>query len=337
MLETIQVGSLGLIEIMAPTILPLALRSDLSDEERTIQLHLENHVKVLSHDIGPRHTRRPTKLEAAAQYIESEFRKLELVINLLEYTTSDGHTVHNVEGLIPGLDSSSSLVIGAHYDSVEISRDLEEDCPGANDNGSAVAVLLEIGRLLATLKARPRNTVRLVAFANEEPPYFLTNDMGSRQYASMLRLQGEQVIGMICLETVGHYSDQPKSQTIPQPINSFFNHDRGNFLAIMSDRSSEQLLKSMVNQFANVSDFPCVGLIAEQEFVGLEMSDQVSFWREGFKAIMVTDTVFMRTPRPHAHTTTYHTREDTWEKLNYGAMAQVTDGLTKAIYSLVKH
>jgi len=336
MLETIQVGSLGLIEIMAPAILPLALRSDLSDEERMIQFHLENHVRVLSHDVGPRHTRRPIKLEAAANYIESEFRRLDPEVNILEYTTSDGHTVRNVEGLIPGSDSSSSLVIGAHYDSVEISRHLEDDCPGANDNGSAVAVLLEIGRLLATLKARPRNTVRLVAFTNEEPPYFMTDDMGSRRYAHMLRSQGERVNGMICLETVGHYSDEPKSQMIPPPMGSFFDHDRGNFLAILSDRSSGQFLKSVVNQFANVTDFPCVGLIAEQGFVGLEMSDQVSFWKEGFKAIMVTDTVFMRTPRPHAHTTTYHTREDTWEKLNYGAMAQVTDGLTKAIYSLVK-
>src|SRR5271157_3860340 len=336
MLQTIQVGSFGLIEMMAPTIQPLALRSDLSDEERMIQFHLENHVRVLSHDVGPRHTRRPIKLEAAANYIESEFQKLDLAINILEYTTSDGHTVRNVEGLIPGLDSSSSLVIGAHYDSVEISRDLEEDCPGANDNASAVAVLLEVGRLLATLKARPRNTVRLVAFTNEEPPYFLTQDMGSRRYAHMLRSQGERVNGMICLETVGHYSDEPKSQTIPPPINSLLNHDRGNFLAIMSDRSSGEFLKSVVNHFANVSNFPCVGLIAEQGFVGLEMSDQVSFWREGLKAIMVTDTVFMRTPKPHAHTTTYHTREDTWERLNYAAMAEVTDGLTKAAYSLLK-
>jgi len=336
MLQTIQVGSFGLIEMMAPTILPLALRSVLSDEERTIQFHLENHVRVLSHDIGPRHTRRTRKLESAAQYIESEFQKLDVVINLLEYTTCDGHTVHNVEGVIPGLDSSSSLVIGTHYDSVEISRDLEKDCPGANDNGSAVAVLLEIGRLLATLKARPRNTVRLVAFANEEPPYFLTDDMGSRRYSYMLRSQGEQVSGMICLETLGYYSDEPKSQMIPPPVDCFFNHDRGNFLVFMSDLSSGQFLKSVVNQFADVSDFPCVTLIGEQGFVGLEMSDQVSFWREGFKAIMVTDSVFMRTPRPHAHTTTYHTREDTWEKLNYGAMAQVTNGLTKAICSLVK-
>jgi len=334
MLETIQVGSFALIEMMAPAILPLALSADLSDEERTIQYHLENHVRVLSHDIGPRHTRRPGKLEAAAQYIESEFRKLDVEVNLLEYITSDGHTVRNVEGLIPGLDSSRSLVIGAHYDSVQISRDLEEDCPGADDNGSAVAVLLEIGRLLATLKARSRNTVRLVAFANEEPPYFLTDDMGSRRYSCMLRSQGERVVGMICLETVGHYSNEPKSQTIPPPIDSFFDHDRGNFLAIMSDRSSGQFLKSVVNQFANVSDFPCVGLIAEQGFVGLEMSDHVSFWREGFKAIMVTDTVFMRTPKPHAHTTTYHTREDSWEKLNYAAMAEVTDGLTKVVHSL---
>src|SRR5271157_4855549 len=214
MLQTIQVGSFGLIEMMAPTIQPLALRSVLSDEERTIQFHLENHVRVLSHDIGPRHTRRTRKLESAAQYIESEFQKLDVVINLLEYTTCDGHTVHNVEGVIPGLDSSSSLVIGTHYDSVEISRDLEKDCPGANDNGSAVAVLLKIGRLLATLKARPRHAVRLVAFANEEPPYFLTDDMGSRRYSYMLRSQGERVVGTICLETVGHYSDKPKSQVI---------------------------------------------------------------------------------------------------------------------------
>jgi hypothetical protein len=195
-------------------------------------------------------------------------------------------------------------------------------------------LLDRLHRLLAAQKSRPRNTVRLVAFANEEPPYFLTDDMGSRRYSNMLRSQGERVIGMICLETVGHYSDEPKSQMIPPPIDSFFNHDRGNFLAIMSDRSSGQFLKSVVNQFASASDFPCIGLMAEQGFVGLEMSDQVSFWKEGFKAIMVTDTVFMRIPKPHAHTTTYHTREDTWEKLNYAAMAQVTDGLTKAIYSL---
>jgi Zn-dependent M28 family amino/carboxypeptidase len=334
LLETTQVGSFGLIEIVAPTILPLGLRSDLSDEERLIQHHLEKHVRVLSHDIGPRHTRRPRKLEAAAQYIESEFRKLDVEINVLEYTTFDGHTVRNVEGIIPGSDSSSSLVIGAHYDSVEISRDLKEDCPGANDNASAAAALLEIGRMLVTLKARPRNKVRLMAFTNEEPPYFLTHDMGSRRHSNMLRSQREAVTGMICLETLGYYSDEPKSQMIPPPVDSFFNHDRGNFLVFMSDLLSGQFLKSVANQFANESDFPCVGLIADQGFVGLEMSDQVSFWQEGFKAIMVTDSVFMRTPRPHAHTTTYHTREDTWEKLNYVAMAQVTDGLTKVVHSL---
>jgi hypothetical protein len=96
----------------------------------------------------------------------------------------------------------------------------------------------------------------------------------------------------------GHHSDEPKSQIVPPPIDSFFDHDEGNFLAIMNDRSSKQLLKSVVNQFASVSDFPCVGLIAEQRFVDLEMSDQVSFWREGFKAIMVKDNVLMRTPKP---------------------------------------
>jgi hypothetical protein len=116
--------------------------------------------------------------------------------------------------------------------------------------------------------------------------------------ANFFRSSNERVIGIICFETEGHYSDEPKSKIIPPPIDSFFDHDSGNFLPIVNDRSSKQFLKSVVNQFASVSDFPSVGSIAEQSFVDLEISDQVSFGREGFKAIMVTDTLLTRSPKP---------------------------------------
>ncbi len=335
MLEIIKVQSGGLIEIMAPAKVPLTLPPELSEEQVAIQQNLEKHVKAISHDIGPRHTGRLDALEETAQYIEGQFQKLEVEIDRLEYTTFDGHTVRNVECLLPG-SGSSSLVIGAHYDSVNINKNLKKDCPGANDNGSAVAVLLEMGRMLSDQKDPNRHTVRLVAFANEEPPYFAGDDMGSFRHAYRLKSQKEHVIGMVCLETVGYYSNERGSQIVPPPVSNYFNHNIGNFVTFMGDRSSADLLKTVLFGFAEQSEFPCVGLLAETGFVGLQMSDQISFWKQGFKAIMVTDTVFMRTPKPYTAVPTYHTCEDTWEKLNYGAMAQVADGLTRSVLSMIR-
>jgi Zn-dependent M28 family amino/carboxypeptidase len=206
---------------------------------------------------------------------------------------------------------------GAHYDSVRGS-------PGANDNASGVSGLLEIGRAMAGQSLR--RTVRLVAFVNEEPPFFYWGDMGSGQYARAARQRGDDIRLMMSLEMLGAYGGQRRSQRYP-PIVGWFYPDRANFIAFVSDLPSRPVLKRTVEAFRRVSGFPSEYLAAPSLVPGISWSDHLSFWRQGYPALMVTDTAFYR----YAH---YHKAQDTPEKLDHASMAQVVEGLAKAIIAL---
>ena len=280
--------------------------------------NLKDHVVVLSKDIGERNFVYYERLEAAADYISERFKSYGYKLEDQEYYL-EGRRFRNIIATKLGDSAPEKVVIvGAHYDSVVGS-------PGADDNASAVAGLLELGRQLSTIKL-PR-TIKFVAFTNEEPPFYLTKEMGSMVYADQARKAREDIIAMIALEMIGYYSDEPNSQSYPLGLR-FFYPDAGNFIAVCGDLRSRGLVRRIREVFKQHSDIGIETLVSPGFFVPvIEFSDNSSFWREGYRAVMVTDTAFYRNPN-------YHGPGDTFEKLDYESMAEVVKGLYHVLVSL---
>jgi Zn-dependent M28 family amino/carboxypeptidase len=278
---------------------------------------LRRHVQSLAGEIGERNVWRPKALRAAADYIRGEFEALGYSVAVQTYRVND-MDCENLEVVIPGRDNpAESILAGAHYDTVEGS-------PGADDNASGVAGLIEMARLLRG--ARPARTAKLVAFVNEEPPFFFFGEMGSKVYAQAARRRGDDIRVMLSLEMLGCYSDLLHSQSYP-PFLRWFYPDRGNFIAFVSNLRSRLRLREVVAAFRSNSNFPSEQLTSPAFVPGVAWSDQLSFWRLGYPAVMVTDTAFYRNPY-------YHTPLDTPEKLCYPEMARVVTGLAKTVAAL---
>ena len=278
---------------------------------------LKAHVITLGREIGERNIWHPRALRRAAEYIQDVWTAQGYQVVPHEYKVR-GQTWANLEVVCAGSDRSSEIVlIGAHYDSVIGS-------PGANDNGTGVAALLEIARCFTT--QQPQRTVRFVAFVNEEPPFFFTREMGSQAYARAARRRGDDIRAMLSLETIGYYRDEPKSQHYP-PLFNLFYPDRGNFIAFVSNLRSRPLLKQAVAAFRAASDFPAEHVATPAVVPGVSWSDHRSFWAKGYRALMVTDTAFYRYPY-------YHTSRDTPDKVDYPAFTRVTEGLCAVVASL---
>ena len=209
-------------------------------------------------------------------------------------------------------------MVGAHYDTVSGS-------PGANDNGTGVAALLELARRLAGRPAR--RTIRFVAFVNEEPPFFQTAEMGSVVYASAARARGDRIAGMLSLETMGYYSTVAGSQQYPAPELSGLYPDVGNFIGFVANEASRPLLESASRAFVANSSVPLRGAALPEALPGTGWSDHWSFWQAGYPAMMVTDTAPWRYPY-------YHTAEDTPDKLVFGSFIAVVNGLEGTIQAL---
>lgn len=215
--------------------------------------------------------------------------------------------------------SDDVVIVGAHYDSVEGS-------PGADDNASGVAAMLALARAFA--HAKPARTLRFVAFANEEPPYFMSPRMGSWQYARACREHHDKIAAMLCLESLAYFSDAPHSQEYPAAIAHLF-PDRANFIAFASNPSSAALLQRVVAAFRARARVPCEGAALPDDVPGVAWSDQWSFWQFGYDAVMVTDTALFRNPN-------YHTPRDTAETLDYDRFALVVDGLEAVVEDLIR-
>ncbi|MFQ5988807.1 MAG: M28 family peptidase [Candidatus Methylomirabilales bacterium] len=279
--------------------------------------HLEKHVVMLAGEIGERNIWHPKGLHASVDYIGKTLTGLGYQVARQEFKVQ-GSTVANLEVERTGTSLPQEIVIiGAHYDSVI-------GCPGANDNASGVAAVLEIARLLAT--AELSRTVRFAAFVNEEPPFFLTGDMGSRVYAARSRQRGEHVVAMLSLETIGYYSENRWSQRYPFPFSLFY-PSTANFIGFVGNFSSRRLVRRAIGTFREQTPFPSEGLAAPEWVTGVGWSDHWSFWKEGYPAIMVTDTALFRYDY-------YHTPQDTPDKLDYPRMARVVTGLTRVIADL---
>jgi Zn-dependent M28 family amino/carboxypeptidase len=288
----------------------------LTDAERATAERLVQHVHVLAGVIGERNMWRPKALAAAAAYIDAELATLGYRVESQRYRVSQPEAdARNLEIEIPGIGGSGEIVvIGAHYDSVLGS-------PGANDNASGVAALIELARLLRGRQMA--RTVRLVAFVNEEPPFFTTEEMGSQVYARGARMRAERIVGMLSLETMGYYSEARESQHYPAPLGMFY-PDTGNFIAFVGDLTSRALVRRCVGLFRESAAFPSEGGALPGIVPGVGWSDHWSFWQEGYPALMVTDTAPYRYPW-------YHAPQDTPDRLDYERLARVTQGLAAVI------
>jgi hypothetical protein len=280
---------------------------------------LRTHVQTLAGDIGERNVMNPLALHAAADYLRRQWKSQGFQVIAHEYTIEHERWA-NLEVSRPGRKMPNEIVvIGAHYDSVFGS-------PGANDNGSGAAALLELSRRFATRDTE--RTVRFVAFVNEEPPFFRTGEMGSRHYARGARAKGEDIRAMLALETIGYYDDKPGSQNYPPLFAPFF-PDRGNFIGLVSNFRSRTLLKQVVAAFRAASGFPLEYVSTFSWVPGVDWSDHVSFWNEGYPAIMITDTALYRYPY-------YHSEQDTPDKVDYARLARVTAALAAVVEALAK-
>ncbi len=281
---------------------------------------LRADVVALAGGIGPRDVRRhPAALGKAARFVEAGLAAgTGRPVRRLPFRVAAGEVV-NLEVALPGaVEPQAIVVVGAHYDTVPTT-------PGADDNASGVAVLLELGRRLSGAKL-PR-TVRLVAFTNEEPPFFKTDHMGSVVYARAAAAAGDRVVAMLSLETLGYYDPRPGSQSYPPGLGLLY-PDRGDYLAFVGNTGSAALVKTALEAFRGAVDFPAESIAAPAFVTGIDFSDHWSFWQAGYpQAVMVTDTAFMR----NRH---YHEPTDTPERLDYDRLARVTDGLEAVVRRL---
>lgn len=275
---------------------------------------LKSHVYKLAHVIGDRSVYKPDKLNEAADYITEQFSSYGYDVEFQTYTLM-GQTTRNIIACKKG-KPDEVVIVGAHYDT----------CfnPGANDNASAVAGLLELARLMSDKETDC--AIKFIAFVNEEPPFFKTENMGSCVYAKDAKKRGEKIKAVIILEMIGSYSDEPKSQKYP-PLFGLFYPSKANFIAVVGNFSSKWLVKKTVTAFEKGAEFPIESIVTFDFVPGVDFSDHWSFWREGYPAVMVTDTAFYR----YSH---YHTHLDTYEKLDYESMAEVVKGLESVLMEI---
>jgi hypothetical protein len=291
---------------------PIVVQSKRVDIDMKVSAErLRHDVERLCTEFTPRSFRQIETLDRAAAWIEQEFRSAGLAVEVQEYNIGKG-LFRNVIAFREGSDRTvGATILGAHYDAYE-------DFPGADDNASGVAVLLELARTLPA--EQPRKDQYLVAFSTEEPPFFSTDDMGSYRFAQSLKEKNVKVDLMLSLEMLGYFSDEPGSQHFPLPGLSLLYPDRGDFIGVIGDLASGGPIKRTKMGLRAARDIPVHSFRAPKGLAGVRWSDHHSFRRLGFSAAMVTDTAFMRNPY-------YHTAQDTPERLDYDRMAKVAVAL----------
>ena len=272
---------------------------------------LEATTRFLSQDCVPRSYRTLANLEKAAAFIEAAFRESGDDPRRQEYAVREG-TFANVIVTRPGGDPSLPVVVvGAHYDAFGRT-------PGADDNASGVAVLLELARL--TKDVPHRRTHVFAAFSTEEPPFFGTTDMGSARLAEKLKADGTRVTLMVALDLVGFFCDEPGCQPYPFAAMSVVYPSRGDFIAVTGDMSSGAAIALCKRGIASAKSIPVVSFRAPRALGYTDLSDHSSFWDAGFPGVLVTDTDMLRNPR-------YHGDDDLPATLDFGRMAAVVEGL----------
>ncbi len=288
----------------------------LAPDQLELSARLQEHVRAVAsrpHNLG-----HPEELERAAAHIEATLEGMGYAVHRQPFSAA-GREVRNIEAVVEpsaAAVGARTLVVGAHYDSYG-------HAPGANDNGTGVAGVLELARLLADLRGEAPLRIRFVLFVNEEPPFFKTELMGSLVYARRLKASGEPVLGMLSLETLGFYSDAEDSQRYPWPLGLLY-PSKGDFVAFVGLVSSRAFVRRAVAAFRRLATFPSEGGTAPGVIPGIDWSDHWSFERVGIPALMVTDTALFRYPH-------YHSPADTPDKVDYERLARVVSGLERVV------
>ena len=297
---------------------PLLSRATPNAERSVNPSRLQAHVRALSVELAPRDESHVENLDRVAGYIKSEFSQTGATVSEQPYRIQ-GNVYRNVIAQF-GPESEERIIVGAHYDTAG-------PLPGADDNASGVAGLIELAGLLG--RQEPPIRVELVAFTLEEPPYFRATGMGSLIHAESLRKQNIRVRAMFSLEMIGYFSDASDSQHFPVSVLSAFYPSTGNFIGVVGRLSEGLLVRRTKAAMRNASPLPVYSINAPRFVPGVDFSDQLNYWRVGYSAVMITDTAFYRNRN-------YHTANDTEEKLDYKRMAMVVEGVYAAVTELAR-
>jgi Zn-dependent M28 family amino/carboxypeptidase len=307
----VAVATLGLWLLIAQPTRRRNVRSTLAVPESRLRAHVE----MLSRTLHPRDAWSMPNQDRCASYIEQHFKAAGAATTMQEFTV-EGRTYRNVIGRIGS--GPRKIVVGAHYDAVM-------GTPGADDNASGVAGLIEVACALAG--SPPDKTVELVAYTLEEPPYFRTRNMGSAVHAERLAAERNNVDGVIVLEMIGYYSDAPRSQSYPVLLLRLMYPGAGNFVSVVGNSFQPGFAKKVKVAMKGATDLPVYSINAPRFLPGIDLSDHRNYWRHGFDAVMITDTAFYRNKA-------YHTAEDTADRLDYPRMAQCVVAVCEAVRSL---
>jgi Zn-dependent M28 family amino/carboxypeptidase len=300
---------LFIVATLAACVSQPAVRAVGSPDRAVDPAALERHVRMLSETLHPRSFENAANLDAVADYVLAGFKNAGARTDVQVYEV-DGRAYRNVIARF-GPETGALLVIGAHYDSCG-------DTPGADDNASGVAGLIELARALATTP--PAHPVELVAYTLEEPPFFRTDDMGSYRHARALSEARREVRLMLSLEMIGFFRDAPGSQNYPVGALKLIYPGQGNYIALVGGYQDFDAMRRVKGLFKGASTLPVESINAPSSVQGVDFSDHASYWRFDMPAIMVTDTAFMRNPN-------YHQPGDTADTLDYARMAQVVRGV----------
>jgi hypothetical protein len=274
---------------------------------------LERHVRMLSQTLSPRDASNPYHLDDVANYIRVELERRGGRMTEQPYKAG-GKMVRNVIASF-GPEQGQRIIVGAHYDAFD-------KHPGADDNASGVAGLIELAGLLGKTDLESR--IDLVAYTLEEPPHFATPSMGSYIHAEHLRTSGVPVRVMISLEMIGYFSDAEGSQAFPTPLLGALYPTTGNYITVTGNIGSAWLVRRIKAAMTRASDLPVHSLNGPAHAFGVDLSDQRNYWEFGYPAVMISDTAFHRNPN-------YHTAGDTADKLDYVRMAKVVWGVHAAL------
>lgn len=297
----------------------------LNDAQQRLLAELRATIGYLAVTIGPRNAFFPAKYKEAEEYLGLQLQRMGYEVRRQTFSVNgDGRVLCvNLDVEIPGSAKKDEIVVfGAHYDSVPIPG----GCPAANDNGSGVAAVLAIAKRLKNLSST--RTLRFALFANEEPPYFFSEDMGSYKYAEACHAKGEQIVAMITPETIGCFTDAPDSQRFPIPTFGLL-PTRGSFIAVVGALHAAKLVGYCSKVMRNQRTVPVVGAALPTDVSMIEASDHWSFGQFGYPGLMVTDTAPFRYPH-------YHTPRDTPDKIDFERMTLVVEALEQVVRGLAR-
>lgn len=284
----------------------------------SLRRRLYAHVKMLSNEIGPRNLQHYSALKKAQDYITEQMTIYNSEFSTQHYRTGKKAVNNLIIEKVGQSKPDEIIIVGAHYDTVM-------DSPGADDNATGIACVLELSRLLHNYANQ--RTLRFVAFTLEEPPFFGTEEMGSDVYAKSCKNNNENVAGMIALEMLGYYSERKRSQKYPFPDLKNHYSDRGNFIALVGNSRSEHLVNGLAKYAKKPELIRIRKLVSPAHFHGINLSDHASFWKYEYPAIMITDTAFYRNPY-------YHEVSDTIDKLNFRYFTRTVLSLLYALKKL---